>query len=51
MIEVNKNIMEEEVMMQIGDTLVSLDLAERFFCCDLDTCKASAVSTEMRVLL
>ena len=31
--------MEEEVMMQIGDTLVSLDLAERFFCCDLDTCK------------
>ncbi|MCM1517461.1 MAG: DUF3109 family protein [Pseudoflavonifractor sp.] len=29
----------EEVMFQIGEnTLVSLDLAERFFCCDLDTC-------------
>lgn len=26
-------------MLQIGDTLVSLDLAERFFCCDLDSCK------------
>lgn len=25
-------------MMQIKDTLVSLDLAERFFCCDLDAC-------------
>ncbi|HUN21400.1 MAG: DUF3109 family protein [Muribaculaceae bacterium] len=25
-------------MLQIGDTLVSLDLAERFFCCDLDAC-------------
>ncbi|MDE5839236.1 MAG: DUF3109 family protein [Paramuribaculum sp.] len=25
-------------MLQIGDTLVSLDLAERFFCCDLDKC-------------
>ncbi len=29
---------KEEVMLQIKDTLVSLDLAERFFCCDLDTC-------------
>ena len=29
---------EEEIMLQIGDTLVSLDLAERFFCCDLDKC-------------
>ena len=28
----------EEIMLQIGDTLVSLDLAERFFCCDLDKC-------------
>lgn len=28
----------EEIMLQIGDTLVSLDLAERFFCCDLDQC-------------
>lgn len=25
-------------MLQIKDTLVSLDLAERFFCCDLDQC-------------
>lgn len=28
----------EEVMLQIQDTLVSLDLAERFFCCDIDAC-------------
>lgn len=26
-------------MFQIQDTLVSLDLAEEFFCCDLDACK------------
>lgn len=25
-------------MLQIQDTLVSLDVAERFFCCDLDAC-------------
>lgn len=25
-------------MFQIQDTLVSLDLVERFFCCDLETC-------------
>lgn len=25
-------------MLQIQDTLVSLDLAEQFFCCDLDKC-------------
>lgn len=25
-------------MLQIGDTLVSLDLVERFFCCDLEKC-------------
>lgn len=30
---------EEEIMLQIQDTLVSLDLAEQFFCCDLDSCK------------
>ena len=30
---------KEEVMFQIKDTLVSLDLAEEFFCCDLDACK------------
>jgi len=29
----------EEVMFQIQDTLVSLDLAEEFFCCDLEACK------------
>lgn len=29
---------EETVMLQIKDTLVSLDLAEEFFCCDLDAC-------------
>lgn len=29
---------EDTIMLQIGDTLVSLDLAERFFCCDLDAC-------------
>ena len=29
---------EYTIMLQIGDTLVSLDLAERFFCCDLDAC-------------
>jgi len=29
---------EDSIMLQIGDTLVSLDLAERFFCCDLDAC-------------
>ena len=26
-------------MLQIQDTLVSLDLIERFFCCDLGSCK------------
>lgn len=26
-------------MLQIQDTLVSLDLLERYFCCDLDACK------------
>ncbi len=25
-------------MLEIGNTLVSLDLIERFFCCDLDSC-------------
>lgn len=29
----------EEVMLQIQNTLVSLDLVERFFCCDLEKCK------------
>ncbi len=30
---------EEPIMFQIQNTLVSLDLAEEFFCCDLDVCK------------
>lgn len=29
---------QEEIMLQIQDKLVSLDLAERYFCCDLDKC-------------
>ena len=29
----------EQIMFQIQDTLVSLDLAEEFFCCDLEACK------------
>ncbi len=33
-----KEEVEETVMLQIQDTLVSLDLAERFFCCNLDSC-------------
>lgn len=30
---------QETVMLQIKDTLVSLDLVERYFCCDLEQCK------------
>lgn len=30
---------EETFMFQIQNTLVSLDLAEEFFCCDLEKCK------------
>ena len=33
-----KQTEEEEIMLQIQDTLVSLDLAEQFFFCDLDKC-------------
>ena len=29
---------EEITMLQIGNALVSLDLIEQFFCCDLDKC-------------
>ena len=29
---------EDTIMLQIQDTLVSLDLIERYFCCDLDQC-------------
>lgn len=32
------NLNDEPAMLEIKDTLVSLDLIERFFCCDLDTC-------------
>ncbi len=38
------NVEEEEeeiTMLQIQDTLVSLDLAERYFCCDLEACKGA----------
>ena len=28
-------------MFQIGETLVSLDLVEKYFCCDLDACKGA----------
>ena len=35
----SKEEIEETLMLQIGNTLVSLDLIERFFCCNLDACK------------
>lgn len=35
----SKENTEETLMLQIGNTLVSLDLIERFFCCNLDACK------------
>lgn len=34
----SKTISYETLMLQIGDTLVTLDMAERFFLCDLDKC-------------
>lgn len=37
MIESNDQT-HEEIMLEIQNTLVSLDLVERFFCCDLDSC-------------
>ncbi len=30
---------EETIMLEIQNTLVTLDLAEQFFCCDLEACK------------
>lgn len=30
---------QETIMLEIQNTLVTLDLAEQFFCCDLDACK------------
>lgn len=29
---------EEVVMLEIGNTIISLDLIEKYFCCDLDKC-------------
>ena len=29
---------EEQIMLQIKNVLVTLDLAEQYFCCDLDAC-------------
>ena len=33
-----KPVEEEELMLQIKDTIVSLDIAERFFTCDIASC-------------
>ena len=32
---------EEVIMLEIQNTLISLDLIERFFCCDLDSCRGA----------
>lgn len=32
---------EEVIMLEIQNTLISLDLIERFFCCDLHACKGA----------
>lgn len=31
----------EEIMLEIQNTLISLDLIERYFCCDLSACKGA----------
>ena len=36
--EINDSQDYNDVMLQIQDTLISLDLVERYFCCDLDSC-------------
>ena len=36
--EINHSQDYNDVMLQIKDTLISLDLVERYFCCDLDNC-------------
>jgi len=37
-----KTIMkEEQIMIELGNTLISLDLAEKAFCCDLQKCKGA----------
>ncbi len=33
-----KSVEEEELMLQIKDTIVSLDIVERFFSCDIASC-------------
>ena len=33
-----KTIESEEIMLQVGSELVSLDVIERFFICDLEKC-------------
>jgi len=32
---------EEQIMIELGNTLVSLDVAEKKFCCDLSACKGA----------
>lgn len=34
----NEPITEEETMFEIGNVLVSLDVAEQYFCCDISQC-------------
>ena len=36
--EINDSQDYNDVMLQIKDTIISLDLVERYFCCDLDSC-------------
>lgn len=36
--EINHSQDYNDVMLQIKNTLISLDLVERYFCCDLDSC-------------
>ena len=36
--EINDSQDYNDVMLQIKNTLISLDLVERYFCCDLDSC-------------
>lgn len=37
----DKDKTEEIIMLEIQNTLISLDLVERFFCCDLSACKGA----------
>lgn len=39
-------------MLQIGNALVSLDLIEQFFCCDLDKCLGECcIEGDLKTLL